>query len=221
MDIEVAAATVQKFEGGSLKDRLRSLEGDFHGLNRKGAAKVCDANSLNPELLKAAFSLKQIAGQINVIIHASGILAALPSILEDSEVIESLSLGAGNIGRDFDLETNRRVAEFKFINWKGGSESIRQNSLFKDFYELAEAETDKAKYLYVLGLEWPMKFFAGRRKLSSVMSRNVGLAQNFNRRFGDRFEKVHEYYESRKERVRIEDLTPIVPELAGIVDVRG
>jgi len=112
-----------------LTDRLRSLESDFCGLSKEGTAKVCDAKSLNPELLRAAFALKQLAGQINVIIHASGILAALPSILEDSEVIESLSLGAGNTGRDFDLETDRRVAEFKFINWKGGPESIRQNSL--------------------------------------------------------------------------------------------
>jgi hypothetical protein len=44
-------------------------------------------------------------------------------------------------GRSFDLETSYRVAvaEFKFIRWQGGPESIRQNQLFKDFYLLARS----------------------------------------------------------------------------------
>ena len=66
-------------------------------------------------------------------------------------MIEYVSLGAGNTGRAFDLETNQRIAEFKFIHWQGGPESIRQNSLFKDFYEMAEYDTRKQKFLYVLG----------------------------------------------------------------------
>jgi hypothetical protein len=61
-------------------------------------------------------------------------------ILRPGEVIDCVSLGAGNTGRAFDLETNLRIAEFKFIHWQGGPESIRQNSLFKDFYEMAEHE---------------------------------------------------------------------------------
>ena len=80
-------------------------------------------------------------GQINVVIHALGILLCLPHILRPGEVIDYVSLGAGNTGRAFDLETSLRIAEFKFIHWQGGPESIRQNSLFKDFYEMAEHET--------------------------------------------------------------------------------
>lgn len=55
-----------------------------------------------------------------MIMHAAGIMVALPWILESGEIVESLSLGAGNTGRDHDLETNRRIAEFKFIDWRGG-----------------------------------------------------------------------------------------------------
>jgi hypothetical protein len=80
---------------------------------------------------------------VNVAIHALGILLALPEILEVlevGEVVEELSLGAGNTGRAFDLVTNVRVAEFKFIKWRGGAEAIRQNGLFVDVFHLACSE---------------------------------------------------------------------------------
>jgi len=140
-------------------------------------------------LLDAALFMKQAAGQVNVLIHAVGILLSLPHILQDGEVVESLSLGAGNTGRPFDLETNRRIAEFKFITWKGGPESIRQNSLFKDFYMMAEYETKKEKYLYVIDTHHPLKFFQGGRVLSSVLSRNNKLSKEFEDRYGNRFDK--------------------------------
>ena len=63
-----------------------------------------------------------------------------------NEVIEELSIGAGNTNRHFDLVTNKRIAEFKFINWSGKQDTIRQNSVFKDFFELDVYETDKKKY---------------------------------------------------------------------------
>lgn len=65
------------------------------------------------------------------------------------EQIESLSLGAGNTGRSHDLEPDRRIAEFEFIEWRGGAESIRQNSLFVDLFNLASSDIDKRKVLYV------------------------------------------------------------------------
>ena len=62
-------------------------------------------------------------------------------------VVPSLVLGAGNTGREFDLETNYRIAEFKFIHWRGGPDTIRQNSIFKDFFLLADGESANRKYL--------------------------------------------------------------------------
>jgi len=209
-----AARRIQKFEGDSLTSRLAHLEALFRSANRESTAKLSSSQNVGPGLIRAALDLKNVAGQINVLIHAVGILTALPSILEDREVIERLSLGAGNTGRPFDLETNRRIAEFKFIRWRGGPESIRQNSLFKDFYYLAEARTRKARFLYVLGLERPLKFLQGGRDLTSVMSRNNALLEDFRQRYGTRFRIVREYYEYRRSRVQLIDLSAILPALA-------
>ena len=92
-------------------------------------------------MLQSAFQIKSVAGQINVIVHAVGILLSLPEILREGEEVISLSLGAGSTGKDFDLETNLSIAEFKFIQWRGGAEAIRQNQVFKDFYSDKELRT--------------------------------------------------------------------------------
>jgi hypothetical protein len=167
------------------------------------------------EVLAAAAEMKRLAGQINVTIHALGILLCLPHILQPGERIESLSLGAGNTGREFDLETNLRVAEFKFIRWRGGAESIRQNSVFKDYVLLAEHPTPKRKHLYLLGVEHALRFFHGGRALSSVLSRDDKLQRLFAERFGDRFRTVREYYAAHAGAVQIEDVSPWLSELAG------
>ena len=56
------------------------------------------------ETAPAALLVKRSAGQINVIVHAVGILVALRKILEPGELVQSLSIGAGNTGRAHDLE---------------------------------------------------------------------------------------------------------------------
>ena len=128
-------------------------------------------------------------------------------------MVEYASLGAGNTGREFDLETNRRIAEFKFIHSRGGPESIRQNQLFKDFYLLSESPSPKRKYLYVLGTKHPLKFFNGGRALSSVLSRNHKLLKQFEGAHGEKFETVRDYFLAHKNLVEIEDVSGWVPEL--------
>ena len=154
-----------------------------------------------------------MAGQINVTIHALGILLCLPHILEVGETVEYVSLGAGNTGRQFDLETNLRVAEFKFIRWRGGPEAIRQNTTFKDFYLLGAHPTSKRKHLYLLGTEHALKFFEGGRALRSVLSRDQELGRMFFERFGERFRTVGDYYAVHGGEVKIEDISPWVSEL--------
>ena len=88
------------------------------------------------------------------------------------------------------METNHRIAEFKFIQWRGGAEVIRQNQLFKDFFLLAESGSDKRKYLYVVGTKYPLKFLNAGRAINSVLSRNVALLQQFRSKFGDQFQTV-------------------------------
>src|SRR5512139_3454671 len=114
-----AAQAIQQFEGDSLKRRLLDLENGFARADKQTCQALCADQDITGMLLESAFTLKQVASQINVIIHAVGILMALPCILKEGEVVQALSLGAGNTGRSFDLETDLRVAEFKFIQWRG------------------------------------------------------------------------------------------------------
>lgn len=145
----------------------------------------------------------------------------IPHILRSGEIIEYVSLGAGNTGREFDLETNQRIAEFKFIRWRGGPESIRKNSLFKDFYQMAEHDIQKEKYLYVVGTEHGERFFNGRRAISSVLSHHVKLRNDFKERFGDHYRTVRYYYLPRKGLVVIQDVLAFVPELVAALDASG
>lgn len=209
--LDEAYEKVERFKANSLSQRIAKLQEDLQGDDKTKLASIYSTADLHPSLLDSALALKQASNQISEVVHATGILLSLPHILNDGEYIESLSLAAGNIGKQFDLETTVRVAEFKFIDWKGGSESIRQNQLFKDFYWLAEDATQKAKYLYVLGKQHPLKFFNGSRKLTSVLSRNNKLQTDFEKRYGDRYDVVHEYYEYRQHEVILADLLEEVP----------
>jgi len=211
-----AAKVIQKFEKDSLTDRISAIENKLAHADLSVVQSVYPSLGVTSDLLESAITFKRAAGQINVLIHSIGILLSLPEILEQGEIVEYLSLGAGNTGRLFDLETNHRVAEFKFINWQGGAESIRQNSLFKDFYLLAEDKTPKQKYLYVLGKKHPMKFLNGGRSLESVMSRNIKLWSEFQTKYGSSFKKVSEYFEYRKSVVQLVDIAEFVPQFRNV-----
>lgn len=212
MELSNAAAHIGTFSGESLREKIAGLEKALTGARADQVTQRIPV--VKPNLLDAAVTLKEVSGQINVFIHVIGILLSLPHILDETETIESLSLGAGNTGRDFDLVTDRRIAEFKFMQWRGGSETIRQNAVFKDFFELAEADTQKRRVLYVLGLDQPMKFLEGGRAIASVLSRNQRIRDDFRAIYGHRFTRVHEYYEYRRERVEILDLAELVPVIA-------
>lgn len=213
MDLIQITATLQKFTGVELTGTLARIEAELRGLNANECAVVLSTIGAERQTLSAAAALKRIAGQVNVAIYALGILLCLPHILEPGELIEYVSLGAGNTGRDFDLETNFRVAEFKFIRWRGGPESIRQNSIFKDFFLLAENESAKRKYLYVLDTRFPLKFLNAGRALSSVLSKDERVRDQFHAKFGDQFQKVREYYLAHGNKVTVADVSAWVPEL--------
>lgn len=218
MTLDADHRRVQEFKGKSFRQRISVLEAVFQQSNANDCMRDIPQFEINEELLKAALRLKLAAAQIHEVVHAVGILLALPHILEPDERVQYLSLAAGNTGRPFDLETNERIAEFKFIDWKGGPESIRQNALFKDFYELAEYQTLKRRFLYVVGLEHPMKFFNGGRACASVMRRNKPLWERYSQRYLE-FERVCAFYEHKKADVMIVDLAPMVPSLARVRDL--
>src|SRR5665811_1387040 len=174
--------------------RISEIESSLTSLTREQAADRLVEERVDSSVFDAALTVKRLAGRINDIVHAVGILTALPHVLEPGEVILSLSLASGNTGKAYDLETDRQIAEFKFVTWQGGPESIRQNGLFIDLFRLAGADTDKRRLLYVVGERQPLRFLNGRRSLKSVLSRNASAARSFQDFYGRRFSTVGEYY---------------------------
>lgn len=200
------------------QNNLRQTISDFEdSLRQKNLSEINEQlkqKQFDPNVLTAALELKDIVGQINTIIHAWGILVSLPYILYPEEQVEYISLGAGNTGKKFDLKTSRRVAEFKFISWKGRSESIRQNGLFKDFYNLVNNGENLEKYLYVTGTKHPIQFFKGSRDLKSVLSKDRQLSDSFFKKYGNKYSIVNEFYHEFQDLIKIVDLQALVPEFS-------
>lgn len=216
-DLASAVRALQEFaRPGELTARISDLEWALSGRERSAALETLARERVSEEMLAGAIEIKRVAGEVNVAIHALGILLALPHVLQPGERIESLSLGAGNTGRPFDLETDRQVAEFKFIAWRGGAESIRQNSLFIDIFRLAMADTDRRRVVYLTGLEHPLRFLRGRRALGSVLSKNASAASRFREGYGDRYAVVSDYWRDASASVELVDLLPLVPALRGL-----
>jgi hypothetical protein len=210
MSIDSAIEAINKFQGDSLTKSLSILEDGIVGADAEASLNYCSGNSINDSFIDSALAVKKVAGEINVIIHASGILHALKDILKAGEIVQSVSLGAGNTGRKFDLETNLQVAEFKFIDWKGGAESIRQNGIFKDFYELAEFNTEKSKNLYVVGTNYPLKFLNGGRALTSVLSKQPVVYKKILQKYGPEIKVTRDYYNLHKHLVNVSDVSPYI-----------
>lgn len=208
MELEKAIQAITAFQGESLTSTISEIEREIIGLNAKESAEYCTQRDINDAFIDSSLLVKSLAGQINVLIHTAGILHSLKGILKENEVIESVSLGAGNTGKKFDLVTNLQVAEFKFIDWQGGAESIRQNGIFKDFYDLAEFDTPKRKVLYVVGTYYPIKFLSGGRALRSVLSKQPKIMDAIKRNYGESIVKVKDYYELQRGNVDIEDISP-------------
>lgn len=196
---------------GVLTALIWSLEQDSRGVTSEAIDDLVGQHGLKDDSLEAALYVKRVAGQVNVVIHALGIMAALPHILEPGEVVESLSLGAGNTGRRHDLETDRRIAEFKFIDWRGGAEAIRQNGVFVDLFNLASDPSPKRRCLYLVGTDIPLRFLRGRRAIASVLSHESKVAADFTALHGDRFATVGEYFATVERDVEIVDLTEVLP----------
>ena len=213
-DLDDASVLLERFHAGSLRQAVATVEKKLVGLTKANAPDCISKLGVSSDLLLAALLIKRHASQINEIVHAVGILLALPRILKRGEIVQGLSLAAGNTGKGFDLETTKRIAEFTFIQWHGGPESVRQNKIFKDFYFLAEAKTNKRRELYVVGTPHPVKFFESGRLLTGILKGNSKLGNAFITTHGDKLKTVRDYYRARKHLVEIRDLAEINPALA-------
>jgi len=221
MAIEDAISQVNKFKATSLTDTIASIQSQlaYTGADAAEVGVINRSFGVSHELLMGAAVVKQASAQINVVIHAVGILYALPYILRESEVVEGLSLGAGSAGSGFDLATNRRIAEFKFIHWQGGAEAVRKKRLFQDFFRLAREQTEKEKYLYLLNTEIPLRFLRGRSDVLKALDGNKRLADDFLARYRQTYRMVGEYYRAHKSDIQIVNLVEIVPGFDAFMEV--
>ena len=195
----------------NLTSEIASMEKRLSLKNSNDLQTILESKRVGLDFIQSASIVKKAISQIDVIIHAYGILNLLPSILEHDEIIEYLSLGAGNTGKAFDLETNKRIAEFKFINWTGSSDIIRQNTTFKDFFSLVECQTDKQRFLYLLNKDIVLKFLSNNRAITSVLSRNIKGYEKFIQLHGNKYTTVSEYYHDKKHLVEIIDIKDVCP----------
>ena len=191
---------IARFSGKNLASRIAEIEFRFAALSRKQIIEHLAADSIDHSLVEAARSIKRTAAQIDVILHALGILVMLPSILEENELVESMSLGAGSSEtKRFDLETNQRIAEFTFIEWTG-NDNTRLQKVFKDFYRLAEFETNKKKQLWLTDDTYVLKYFRSGSSIRSATHKHRDVWEDFQNKFPN-ISTVDDYFRSRDQAV--------------------
>lgn len=169
---------------------------------RNDARGYIEESDLGATTLEAAVLVKRAAGQVSVLLHALAILNALPYILEPRRSRREPLARAGYSGRKHDLETDRRVAEFKFITWRRGPESIRQNGVFADLFNLASTSPGPSIHSASSGAGGPLR-----------AAEDAALAWRFRAAHRDCFATVHDYYATVRDHVSIVDLVGLVPGL--------
>jgi hypothetical protein len=100
--------------------KIAQLEHDRDGSDARGIPEIPARHGATAAALESGLIARDRLGRINDVIHTLAIAIALPSILEDGEILRRPSLAAGNdASRPFDVETDRRIAEFKMSRWDG------------------------------------------------------------------------------------------------------
>jgi hypothetical protein len=214
-DLQVRLAPLVAFMGSQpLTQAIAVLETSLAGCRGAQIPATLDEQEVSSSLLRSAFFAREQFGRINDLIHAAAIALALPKLLEPDEILKRPSLAAGNDpSRPFDVETNRRVAEFKLSRWDG-HDAGRKRQLFKDLVHLAAADLDgRIAQLYVLGTR-PITF------LNTTIS-TAGWALNrmadetkrlFEAEFGAQTVRIPEFLHGPAAHVEIINLETILPE---------
>ncbi len=180
------------------------------------AASVAD-RGCSDDLLSAALTVRKHVGRINDVIHAAASTLTLPQILEPGEkVITRPSLGAGNDpSRPFDLETDRRIAEFKVAQWKG-ADTMRKRGTFVDLVHLALDTSERRAQLFTVGT-LPSHFLRGSAATAGwAMGRaSPHTRARFEAAFGPADQiTIAEFTAGPAAHIELVDLTKYLPALA-------
>jgi hypothetical protein len=214
-DLAAVAALIGFLRAEGLTDRLAAVEEDLVGRSGVAGAEAAADRGLTGEMLAAALTVRSQIGRLSDVIHACTITLALPHILEPGEQIAVRpSLGAGNDpSRPFDLETDRRIAEFKAAQWNG-SDSWRQRTLLSDLVHLAMDESGRRAQLYVVGPRPARYLRTTRSSVGRVLAR---ASERTRERVAARFDlsmAIAEFTAGPAAHVELIDLARWLPELA-------
>lgn len=216
IDPDQLASVVAALSSQPLTSRVASVEAALEGLTADGVRTVLGGGLLSAETAAAAIAVRESLGRISDLIHASVICATLPRILEpDERITVRPSLASGNDPtRHYDLETDRRIAEFKVAVWQTGSNVMRKRTVFADLVALAMDPRPLRKQLFVVGV-LPGRFLNGSRSLAqSVLERSQqSLRERFAAAYGTQAISVADFRRGPACDVEIVDLLQLVPQL--------
>lgn len=169
------------------------------------------SHGLTPATLSASLLVREELGKLSDLIHATGIVLALPFLLEEGEVLRTPSLAAGNDpGRLYDVETNLRAAEFKLARWTNGGNGGREKDLFKDLVLLTRAPSSLRAEIYVRGPR-PARFLSGQASARKQLKRSQAVLAVFDAQVGDPEITVAAYVSAYAAHVRVINLEQAVP----------
>ena len=198
-----------------LTTAVSQLEFALVGCDGEGAAARTAEFGVDEDLLSAAVTTRRELGRINDLIHATAITLLLPKLLEPGEVVKGRpSLAAGNDpSRPYDLETDRRVAEFKLAQW-AGADAMRKRGAFKDLVYLAADVSGRRAQLFLVG-QAPIKFLRTCRSAASWgLDRSTSGRALFEERFGDLEMTIRDFTAGPGSHVELVDIAPLLPALA-------
>lgn len=216
-DLAAMTALMSFFRDDDLTPRLASVEASLVGASGDTGAGIAAASGFTEDLLSAALSVRSRVGRLNDVIHACTIALTLPHILEPGEQISVRpSLGAGNdSSRPFDLETDRRIAEFKVAQWKG-KDTMRKRTVVSDLVHLALDTSGRRAQLYVVGARPATFLRSSTVKVSWALGRS---SPHTRERFASAFDPegtmtVAQFTAGPAARVELVDLGRLLADLA-------
>lgn len=199
-----------------LTSQIADAESSFLGADRKRSEDVIAEFLFSEDLLDAALEVRKHVGRLNDVIHATVIARTLPLLLDPGErVAVRPSLGAGNDpSRLYDVETDRRIAEFKVAQWKG-ADAMRKRGVFTDLVHLALDDSDRRAQLYVVGTP-PARFLNGSTATAKwgLERASARTRQRFQDVFGDpEATTIASFRTGPAGHVEIVDLATLLPSL--------
>lgn len=215
-DSAAAFAMLVGFLSSGLTERISQTEAALDGADRAAASAIVERFGMTEDLLASALLVRQQAGRLNDVVHAATIVQLLPTLLEVGECVRVRpSLAAGNDpSRPFDLETDRRIAEFKLSFWKG-ADAMRMRGVFADLVHLAMDQSGRRAQLFVVGAR-PIHFLrTGSSTAEWALGRSSPrLRERFAEQFGDPLIAVRDFTNGPASHVELIDLTRLMPALA-------